>query len=92
MDLVRASKLQARIRLAVPLTLKTFGALDTKNRHYQLRQLTLKAGQLQAHGEIDISTKQEVTGKIATKLVLKSRQPQSCFRLSGKLGSVRLNQ
>lgn len=71
---------------------KLSGHWMLKDRHYRLRQLALKAGQLQAHGDIDISADQDVSGKIATKLVLKSRQLQSRFSLSGKLGSVRLNQ
>ncbi len=66
---------------------KLSGHWILKDRHYHLRQLTLKAGQLQAHGEIDISAKQEVTGKIATRLILKSRQPQSRCSWHGKLGS-----
>lgn len=71
---------------------KLSGHWALKERRYQLRQLALKAGQLLARGDIDISPDQDVSGKIATELVLKSRHLQSRFNVSGKLGSVRLNQ
>jgi hypothetical protein len=71
---------------------KLSGHWALKERRYQLRQLALKAGQLLARGDIDISPDQDISGKIATELVLKSRHLQSRFNVSGKMGSVRLNQ
>jgi hypothetical protein len=71
---------------------KLSGHWALKERRYQLRQLALKAGQLLVRGDIDISPDQDVSGKIATELVLKSRHLQSRFNVSGKMGSVRLNQ
>jgi hypothetical protein len=92
-DLVRAMQVTGQEQAGGSTRFeKISGRWVLKDRHYQLRQLALKAGQLQARGDIDISADQSVSGKIATGLTLKSRQLQSRFSLSGKLGSVRLNQ
>lgn len=59
--------------------------------HYRLTQLGLKAGSLQAQGDLEISPEQEVSGKVQTLLSLNSRQLQGKFTLSGKLGNVRIS-
>ncbi|HEX5539101.1 MAG TPA: hypothetical protein VFX01_04860, partial [Methylophilaceae bacterium] len=61
------------------------GNLTLENKHYQYRELSLQASQLQARGEVDIFANQDLSGKIDIKLTLKSRQLQSRIYLSGKL-------
>ncbi|HZV97878.1 MAG TPA: AsmA-like C-terminal region-containing protein [Methylophilaceae bacterium] len=63
------------------------GNLNLKEGHYRYRQLKLKAGQFQAHGDMDIAVDQQLSGKVDTALNTKSRQLQSHFTLSGKVSS-----
>lgn len=68
------------------------GTWTMKDRHYQIRQLALKAGSLTAQGDIAISPEQELSGRLQTRLDLSSRQLQGRFNLSGKLGSARISR
>lgn len=68
------------------------GGWTLRNHRYQLTQLSLKAGSLEAKGEIDIAPDQAVGGKIQTNLNLNSRQLQTRFNLSGKLGNIQVNR
>lgn len=61
------------------------GNLILENKHYQFRELMLKANQLQAQGEADIFANQEISGKIDIKLATPSRRLQSLIFLTGKL-------
>jgi len=63
-----------------------------KNRQYQLTQVKLKAGSLNAQGEIGISPQQELSGRVQTHLDLGARNMQARFNLAGKLGSVRIHK
>ena len=63
-----------------------------KDKSYHLTQLSLKAGSLQARGDLVISPEQEVTGKVQTLLSLSSRQLQGRFGLAGKLGNVKITR
>lgn len=66
------------------------GNLILENKHYQFRDLMLKANQLQAQGDADIFANQDISGKIDIKLATHSRQLQSRIFLSGKLGQPTL--
>lgn len=68
------------------------GGWSLRNHRYQLSQLFLKAGSLEAKGDIDISPDQAVSGKIQSNLNLNSRQLQTRFNLSGKLGNIQITR
>jgi AsmA-like protein len=61
------------------------GKLSLQDGNYKFRQLTLKAGQLNAAGEVDIQANQDISGPIDITLSAKSRQLQSHLTLSGKM-------
>ena len=63
-----------------------------KDDRYQLTQLVLKAGPLDAQGEIGISSQQDLSGRLQTHLNLGARQMQARINLAGKLGQVRVSK
>jgi hypothetical protein len=66
------------------------GKLTLQNGNYKFRQLALKAGQLNASGEVDILANQDLAGAVNIGLATKSRQLQSHLNLAGKVGSPSL--
>jgi hypothetical protein len=63
-----------------------------KDQRYQLTQVVLRAGPLDAQGDIGISPEHDLSGKVQTHLDLGSRQMQARFNLGGKLGSARISR
>jgi hypothetical protein len=66
------------------------GKLALSNGNYQLTHLVLKAGQLNATGQVNIQENQDLSGIIIISLATKSRQMQSRLNLSGTLASPSL--
>lgn len=91
LDLARAASGRQQVGGATRYDTVSGGWL-LKDQHYQLSQLELKAGSLQAQGEVEISPNQDVSGRVMTLLNLNSRQLQGKFSLSGKLGNVRISR
>jgi hypothetical protein len=68
------------------------GDWNLQGKQYQLSNISLKAGSLSAHGDITITSDQELSGKVQTRLDLSSRQLQGRFSISGKLGNARISR
>ena len=68
------------------------GNWDRKDERYQLTQLALKAGPLDAQGQIGISPQRDVSGRLQTHLNLGARQMQARINLTGKLGHIRISK
>ncbi len=68
---------------------KLTGLLEVKAGRFQYKKLLLQAPQLQAQGNIDIQSNQDVSGNMVASLVAQSRRLQTKFSLTGKVNNVK---
>jgi hypothetical protein len=68
---------------------KLIGVLKFKSGSIEYKKLLLQAPQLQAQGNLDIQSNQDISGNISASLEAQSRRLESRFELIGKVYNVK---